>query len=177
MPELGQTTLSLLTVVTLGLVVVLAGALAVVMLRMRRIGRILRRVLPDGHDVLNLLARHDGELAGLREELAGVHLEVETLGERLKGAVSRVGVVRYDAFGDMGGALSFSVALLDEHGDGVVVSAINGRTETRAYGKAIAGGASDHDLSDEEAAAIEAALSGNRRPLLRPVRRRGWRAS
>jgi hypothetical protein len=73
------------------------------------------------------------------------------------GALRHVGVVRYDAFGDMGGRLSFSAALYDDHGDGLVISSINGRSETRTYAKALVGRQSDHTLSPEEKEAIEAA--------------------
>ena len=58
----------------------------------------------------------------------------------LADALRHVAVVRYDAFGDMGGRLSFSVALLDDAGDGLVLTSINGRTETRTYSKGVKGG-------------------------------------
>jgi hypothetical protein len=72
-------------------------------------------------------------------------------------ALRNVAVVRYDAFGDMGGRLSFSAALLDDQGDGLVISSINGRSETRTYAKALVGLRSEQNLSPEEAQAIEAA--------------------
>jgi hypothetical protein len=110
-------------------------------------------------DVLTLLERHVTEVAGLRRDVAEQRRYAEELRELLKGAVSRVGTVRYDAFDDMGGRLSFSTAFLDERGDGVVVSAINGRTDTRIYAKPVAAGTSRHNLSQEETAAISRALS------------------
>ena len=69
-------------------------------------------------------------------------------------AMRHVAVVRYDAFGDMGGMLSFSAALCDDNGDGLVISSINGRSETRTYAKSLVGGQSDHSLSPEEKQAI-----------------------
>ncbi len=63
-------------------------------------------------------------------------------------------MVRYDAFDDMGGRLSFSAALLDDAGDGLVLTSINARSETRTYAKGVKGGASDHSLSPEEQQAI-----------------------
>ena len=57
-------------------------------------------------------------------------------------------------FGDMGGRLSFSAALLDDAGDGIVLTSINGRSETRTYAKGVKGGDSDHSLSPEEQQAI-----------------------
>ena len=62
--------------------------------------------------------------------------------------------MRYDAFGDMGGRLSFSAALFDDKGDGLVLSSINGRSETRTYAKALSGFTSDQRLSPEEQDAI-----------------------
>ena len=53
----------------------------------------------------------------------------------MRQSLRNVAVVRYDAFGDMGGRLSFSAALLDDIGDGIVLSSINGRGESRTYAK------------------------------------------
>jgi hypothetical protein len=69
-------------------------------------------------------------------------------------ALRHVAVVRYDAFGDMGGKLSFSAAMYDDNGDGLVLSAINGRSETRSYAKPLSGFTSDQRLSPEEEDAI-----------------------
>ena len=82
--------------------------------------------------------------------------------QQIRGAVQHVGMVRYDAFEDVGGRLSFSCALLDDRGDGVVVTSINGRQDTRVYAKPISGGRSSHNLSEEEDAAIQQALAGPR---------------
>ncbi len=74
-------------------------------------------------------------------------------------ALTRVAVVRYDAFGDLAGALSFSAALLDDAGNGLVLSSINGRSETRTYAKGVSGGHSDAPLSPEEQEAIAEAFA------------------
>jgi len=87
------------------------------------------------------------------------------LGELALGAVRHVGVVRFDAFEDMGGRLSFSAALLDGHGDGVVITSINGRQDTRCYAKQVQSWTSIHNLSDEERQAIkEASADEARKP-------------
>ena len=70
-----------------------------------------------------------------------------------------VGLLRYDAFEDVGGRLSFSCALLDDHADGVVLTSINGRQDTRVYAKPIAEGVSAYNLSNEEEEAIRQALA------------------
>lgn len=74
------------------------------------------------------------------------------------GSVRHVGVIRFDAFEDMGGRLSFAAALLDGHGDGVVITSINGRQDTRCYAKQVENWTSIHNLSDEERQAIREAL-------------------
>lgn len=77
----------------------------------------------------------------------------------LRGTVQHVGMVRYDAFEDVGGRLSFSCAMLDDRGDGVMITSINGRQDTRVYAKPIRRGESSHNLSQEEDAAIQQALA------------------
>ena len=72
-------------------------------------------------------------------------------------AMRHVAVVRYDAFADMGGRLSFSAALFDAQGDGLVISSINGRSETRTYAKALRAHESEQTLSPEEQQAISEA--------------------
>jgi hypothetical protein len=79
-------------------------------------------------------------------------------------SLSRVAVVRYDAFGDMGGRLSFSAALLDANGDGLVLTSIHGRSESRTYAKGVAAGESPDEsttLTPEERQAVAAARKGS----------------
>ena len=89
-----------------------------------------------------------GDLAALRADLAQ--------------ALKHVAVVRYDAFGDMGGRLSFSAAIIDDAGDGVVLSSIHARGESRTYAKGVVGGRSDATLTPEEQQALAAARTGTR---------------
>jgi hypothetical protein len=106
------------------------------------------------------------ELADLRGVLADT-LKARTKSRpgQVQGALSNVALVRYDAFSEMSGRLSFSLALLDEDGDGVTISAIAGSADTRVYAKGIAGGKGEHELSPEEQQAVSAALA-KRRGLL-----------
>jgi hypothetical protein len=80
----------------------------------------------------------------------------------IRGAVRHMGLVRYDAFEDVGGRLSFSCALLDDQASGVVMTSINGRHDTRVYAKPILEGQSSYDLSVEEEEAIRQGLAGPR---------------
>ncbi|KRE63457.1 DUF4446 family protein [Nostocoides sp. Soil756] len=92
----------------------------------------------------------DADLAALRADVAQ--------------ALRHVAVVRYDAFADMGGRLSFSVAVVDDAGDGLVISAIHARGESRTYAKGVVGGDSDATLSPEEQQALAAARTGKEQP-------------
>ncbi len=80
--------------------------------------------------------------------------ELETLRSEVGTSLRHLAVVRYDAFGDMGGHLSWSVALLDDAGDGVVLTSIHGRSDSRTYAKNIAGWTANQQLSPEEQEAI-----------------------
>jgi hypothetical protein len=82
---------------------------------------------------------------------------------QIEGSVRRVGVLRYDAFEDVGGRLSFSCALLDDHGTGTVLTSINGRQETRVYAKPVTVGQSTYNLSREEEEAIRQAMHADER--------------
>lgn len=87
-------------------------------------------------------------------DVAGLQREVERLRRESAGALRHLAIVRYDAFGDMGGRLSWSLALADEDGDGVVLTSITGRSDARTYAKSISGWAADQPLSPEEDEAV-----------------------
>ena len=92
--------------------------------------------------------------ADLPEDVPGLRREVAALRSEVGDALRHLAVVRYDAFGDMGGHLSWSLALLDDDGHGVVLSSIAGRSEARTYAKNVAGWSSEQQLSPEEEEAI-----------------------
>ena len=75
-------------------------------------------------------------------------------------ALRDVAIVRYDALQEMSGQLSFSLALLNAVGDGVVLSSINGRAETRTYAKSVRACKGVQELSPEEAQAVHSARLG-----------------
>lgn len=81
---------------------------------------------------------------------------------QIEAGIRRVGMVRYDAFEDVGGRLSFSAAMLDDAGNGMVLTSINGRQDTRVYAKPVQAGESAYNLSVEEAEAIRQAVTGPR---------------
>ena len=123
------------------------------LVRMRRAYAVLQG---DGRreDFLTAVNRQIDVVGGLRGEVTALQSGLAKVRADVTDALRHVAVVRYDAFPDMGGRLSFSAALLDDAGDGLVLTSINGRSETRTYAKGIKAGASEHQLSPEEEQAI-----------------------
>ena len=104
-------------------------------------------------------ARRTGsvEAADLPEDALGLRHEVAALRGEARSALKHLAVVRYDAFGDTGGHLSWSLAVLDDHGDGAVLTSIHGRNEARTYAKSVAGWTCEQQLSPEEQEALDRA--------------------
>lgn len=96
----------------------------------------------------------DGHGEALPEDVQGLRQEVAALRREVGDALRHLSVVRYDAFGDMGGHLSWSLALLDDHGHGVVLTSIHGRSEARTYAKSVSAWTSEQQLSPEETEAV-----------------------
>lgn len=111
-------------------------------------------------DILEAVSRQAEAVRALRDDIQHVSHELRGLSEAFRGTLQRFAVYRYDAFEDMGGQLSFSAAILNDFGDGLVISCINGRTEARTYAKPVARATSAFNLSPEEQEAIRMALSG-----------------
>ncbi len=161
--HLSNSTLSILVIASLVLSV---GALCLLVLSGRateargRHGR-SRATTPPDRDLEALAQTHAKAIQRLESAVRQLALGEKRLGELAEEAVRHVGVVRFDAFEDMGGRLSFSAALLDGHGDGVVITSINGRQDTRCYAKQVRNGTSIHNLSDEEREAIREAITGS----------------
>ena len=117
------------------------------------------RKLSDDKQAVILLTKHDQDLSQLKTAVRQLADGQRRQSEGLLRTVQKVGLVRYDAFDDMGGHLSFSAALLDGQGNGLVITSINGRQDTRCYAKPVEGWTSSHNLSEEEELAIQRALT------------------
>jgi hypothetical protein len=157
-------TLSLMVLVSLGLTLFLTLVLAPAALRERRMRR--RRRDPGDRRLNAVVIEHARSIQRLEAAIRQLALGQKQLGELAGEAVRHVAVVRFDAFEDMGGRLSFSAAILDGRGDGMVITSINGRQDTRVYAKAVSNGASAHNLSDEEHQALRLALGKKDRLVL-----------
>jgi hypothetical protein len=160
MPLDAQTVSTL--VVALAVAVVLLAAWAAWLQRSEALlRRRLRRLIGDAEgagldELLDRQFRRLDTVAERVEALNKLHRELEELSQR---SIQKVGVIRFNPFADTGGDQSFAIALLDAEGNGVVLSSLHGRADTRVFAKQVQAGRSKHALSDEEQDAIRKALS------------------
>jgi hypothetical protein len=147
-----QLALAGLVVAVLALVVAVGAQARLT--RVRRALRLLRGHAGEG-DVLDLVARQTAELTEQRRQVEALRARLDETRADVASSLRHVAVVRYDVSGTgAGGRQSFSAALVDDSGDGLVVTSV-GDSGTTAKG--LTGGTSDLPLSDEEAQAVHAA--------------------
>jgi hypothetical protein len=159
---------------TTGIAALAAGGLALIALLWvvvltRRVSKLrsAQRVVfgeRDARDLVGHAAELDRDFRSLHsyvEDLAsGLQTRLTTVEQRLDGAVTHHGLIRYDAYNEMSGRQSTSIALLDARGSGVVVSSIHHRDQARLYAKQVVEGRGTLELSPEEQEAIRVALAG-----------------
>jgi hypothetical protein len=158
---------------TQGIIAIAAAALAVLALlgclllsiSLRRL-RSAQKVLLGDHDSRDLVA-HSSELQGgfeaLRDYVEEVALRLDgrlTHAESdLEGSIAHRALVRYDAYNELSGRQSMSIALLDRNQSGIVITCIHHRDQARMYAKQVNGGHSELEFSPEEAEAVRIAIS------------------
>lgn len=134
--------------------------------RLRRVRAAQRAVMGDGRerDLVAHAARLEQGFMELRdwveEASSGIERRMAAAEQRLDGVVAYRAVVRYDAYGEMSGQQSSSIALLDSHRSGVVLSSILHRENARVYVKQLVDGRAELELSPEEQEAVSSALAG-----------------
>jgi len=152
---------SALVVALVGLAVGAIGAALGVyaLIRLSRLNHAyeLLQVAEGRETIVDVMGRTMDEFGDLRDEVLRLDTLLAATRRDLTMALRHVSVVRYDAFQDLGGRFSFSAALLDDMGDGLVITSIHARSETRTYLKGLQGGDSDVTLSPEELQAVRLA--------------------
>lgn len=101
-------------------------------------------------EILNYLEK-------LENRLGNISQEIKKIEEKNKFSIQKVGIIRFNPFGEVGSDQSFSIALLNEENNGVVITSLYNREGNRIYGKPINKGQSSYSLSREELIAIEKA--------------------
>ncbi len=127
-------------------------------LALRRLNRRLEGLFPPGSTSLeDLVISLSGSVSDLGNRVDKNLERCRDLADRLACSPRHLGIVRFNAFPDAGSALSFAVALLDDHRNGLVLSSIYGRQQGMVFAKPITGGASSFPLTEEEREAIRTA--------------------
>ncbi len=123
---------------------------------MRKYKRLMRGA--DNKNLEIMLYKHLDALDAGMNRIKELDESYLALNRRLRRSIQNVGVVRYNAFDGMGSDQSFSLALLDENGDGFVLTSLYGRNASTTFAKPIKAMQSSYPLSDEEKKAIEQAF-------------------
>ena len=113
----------------------------------------------DGANLERMLMGYIDEVKKVVEKNEQLDAENKRIDALLQTAITRVGVVRFRAFDDMGSDLSYAVALLDSHNNGVILSSIFGREDSRSYVKPIEKGISSYTMTEEEEKALHDAMA------------------
>ncbi len=159
---------------TQGIIAIAAGAVAVVALlgcvllaiRLRRVRQAQRLLIgaTGEQDVIAHAASMQEAFESLRdyveETAARLDGRLAAAEAELRGTISHRALVRYDAYNELSGHQSMSIALLDDERSGIVLSCIHHRDQARVYGKRVLGGRGELELSPEEAEAVRLALTG-----------------
>ena len=157
---------------TVGIVALAASAIALVTLcltivllrQLRRLRADQRAVLgeQEEQDLVAHAASLDASFRALQDYVQGVAEQLDgrlsVAEQRLDGAIAHCGLIRYDAYNEMSGRQSTSIALLDSRHSGVVLSSIHHRDQARLYAKQISEGSAELRLSPEEEEALRLAL-------------------
>ncbi len=167
MPELNRLLTDNLAIalgVLAGLVLLLVIGFLVQSTRIGRAVRTYRELVRDQdggtlHDRLVGSAEQAVRAGERMNEMEAMHSVID---QRTRRSLQHIGLVRYNPFDDTGSDQSFAIALLDDQRDGIVLSSLHGRTNTRIFAKPVADGGSPHNLSDEESQAIRIAVEGTR---------------
>lgn len=114
----------------------------------------------DGVNIEQLLLKHIEQVKEAVGKVDKLSIDCENIKDAAKKNIQKVGVIRFNAFEDMGSDLSFAIALLDYQNDGMVISSIYSRSESRMYAKPILAGQSSYLLTDEEKKALSQAMAG-----------------
>lgn len=165
MDELNSVLTDNLAAVLIVMAVAIVVLLVLVILQSIRIGRAVdgyRQLVRDsnGGSLDDVLQTHVARVEEVRGRLGEIDATQGQLEARTLASIQHIGLVRFNPFEDTGSDQSFALALLDERRDGVVISSLHGRTNTRLFAKPVEGGTSSHALSDEEAQAIRVAMDG-----------------
>ena len=150
---------AIILIILLVLVIVLFGLVFYLMANIKKRNKDIKRLLSGktAGDMEEIIFDRFPEMDAVKNNSKRLTKEHKEIQETLAACISKIGLVKYDAFEGMGGSLSFAVAFLDSRNNGVVLNCMHSREGCFAYAKELIKGESYVALSDEEKEAIERA--------------------
>ena len=145
----------IITIILLLLVIILMAKLSSLNKKYKK----FLEKLGNGNNIEEDLETYMYRVEKVEKQNAEIANYVKTLDEDLTRCIQKVGIVRYNAFKDTGSDLSFTLALLDEHNDGVVLNGIYSREMSNIYAKPVKNGESSYTMSEEEKMAVQKAIN------------------
>lgn len=130
--------------------------------QIRRLRRSLSKVThnQDGDTIEGIIHQYYDDIQQAKDIMEELRKRQDEMSETLQHCITRIGIVRFNPFGEVGGNQSFAIALLDREDTGIVISSLYGRESSRFYGKPIVKGKSTYVLSKEEEEAVRRAQKG-----------------
>ncbi len=157
-----HTNLDAVLIALLAMNVLLLILLALTLNWLGRLSRLYRRLTKgtSGGNLEEVLNEHMATVADVSRRIEALEQMTAELAAVQQRCLQHVGVVRFDAFEEVGGEQSFALALLDARNHGLVMSSVFSRTDVRVYAKALVEGRPSHSLTKEEQQAIGKAAEG-----------------
>lgn len=152
---------SIIYLVVLVFIIILLIIEIVNRIELNRIEKRYKKIMKgsSGKNIEEMIYEYKKNVEQAMEIVNDLKDDYNDINERLKGCVQKVSIVRYRAFEDVGSDLSFSIALLDDKNNGIILTGIYGRSECTTFAKPIENGISKYDLSDEEKQALKEAMN------------------
>ncbi|SKA97483.1 Protein of unknown function [Caloramator quimbayensis] len=152
---------SIIFLVVLAFIVILLIIEILNRIELNRIEKRYKKLMKGttGKNIEEMLYEYKKNVENAIDIVNDIKNDYNNINLRLSNCVQKVSVIRYRAFDDVGSDLSFSIALLNEKNDGVVLTGIYGRNECTTFAKPIENGISKYDLSDEEKTALKDAMT------------------
>jgi len=162
--EISSLIMSNVQYVLLGMTVMILLALIIfisINIKLAKMNKQYRTMMKgmEGVNVEQMLLGHIGEVKQALGKVDSLANQCQRLEVNSKKCIQKFGIIRFNAFEDMGSDLSFAIALLDYQNNGIVLSNIYSRNESHTYAKPVIGGDSSYFLTDEEKEALQQAIN------------------
>lgn len=148
-------------VIVMAIIVVILFILVIVLWKgLNKVEKRYKKLMKgaDNRNLEDLIVNELGKIDNAKELAEQALNTVSEVKKEMLECVQKVAIMRYKAFDDVGSDLSYSIALLDGHNDGVVLTGLYGRYDSTCYAKPVDKGISRYELSEEEKCVLDEAI-------------------